>query len=175
MKFVAPQYNELPGVVSAGALREHLRLYEDYVGTVNHPDSLRFQHALGGAILHELYFSQFTPNPSPVVLPVFRSVLSQEWGTVEAFWRDLREASLAAKGWGILAHRAGDKLRVLSMRDHEECVPGYEPLLVIDVQEHAYWMDYGTRKADYVDALWEVIDWQEIERRWSTIRTREGT
>jgi len=169
MKAITKPYDLLPGVVSTAALAEHWKLYEGYVAGVN-AGAQPLEYQLGGVVMHELFFRGLSPKPTQAVLPVFQSLLAVDWGTVDAFWRELRAAAMDARGWAVLGYRASDKMRVLSMDEHDAGVLGYEPLIVIDCYEHAYFMDYGTRKAEYLDSLWKVFDWQELEKRWSQMR-----
>jgi Fe-Mn family superoxide dismutase len=164
---VALPYDSLPGVISSAALAEHVKLWAVYEQTKD-----KNEHALAGALLHELYFSGLAPTPTPVVLPVLHGALISAFGSVDAFWRDMAAAAMKSSGWALLAVRGNHDLRIIAQDDHNGGVPGYEPIMAIDTYEHAYWMDFGTRKADYLSALWKVINWPELERRWATVRSR---
>lgn len=164
MKRIKLAYDSLPGVVSSGALAEHLKLYEGYVANAEHD-----QHDLAGAILHELYFTGLTPKPSTVVMPVLKGVVQAHWGSLDSFYRDLRAVALKARGWAILGARDAE-LRLFSQDSHDDAVPGWEPLLALDVFEHSFWMDFGSRKVDYVDVITKCFDWVELERRWARLR-----
>jgi Fe-Mn family superoxide dismutase len=168
VNFREPQYRELPGVVSGAALAEHVKLYQGYVERSKLGWDQGDGHDLAGAVLHDLYFSGLSPrsaSPVPSALAA-ESGPAFGWGTLGAFWRDMRAAALEAKGWALLVRRPDDVARVVRLDRHNAAVPGYSVVVAVDCYEHAYWMDYGTRKADYLDSLWNAIDWAEVARRW---------
>jgi Fe-Mn family superoxide dismutase len=70
-------------------------------------------------------------------------------------------------GWGILAYQPySDKLSVIQCENHEKLIQwGAVPLLVIDVWEHAYYLKYKNKRADFVDALFNIINWENVEQR----------
>jgi len=79
-----------------------------------------------------------------------------------------------ASGWGVLAYEPmGRRLLILQAEKHQNLtIWGVAPLLVCDVWEHAYYMQYQNRRAEYVDKFAELIDWAEVERRHRTAASR---
>ncbi|MFM7390567.1 MAG: superoxide dismutase [Vampirovibrionales bacterium] len=124
--------------------------------------------ALNGVLLHEAYFgnlggSQRTPSPA------FKKMLEKHFGSMEAFKTALLEAGKAMRGWVILGLQVDTKhLSFYGLDAHNQGTPmGVHPLLVLDVYEHAYMIDHGTKRADYLTAFWNTLDWQVVEERLS--------
>jgi len=188
--FVLP-YRELPGAISARALEEHYKLYLGYgemlgrvekaLVTAERPEkhladspfsgALWGQsYALGGVLLHELFFSSLTTSTNRIMLLLgIEAAIERKWGSQEAFLRDLRAVALSVRGWAVLALKDGttDGLRIIGLDAHDlGAVFGYRPLLAIDVFEHAYWADHYTNRAAYLDQLLPYINWVAVEARY---------
>ncbi len=103
--------------------------------------------------------------------------IAEDFGSLEAFRNQFDAAStqVEGSGWGILAYRpADDKLVVLTAEKHQNLTQwGVVPLLVLDVWEHAYYLRYQNRRAEYVKNFHEVINWSDVSGRFE--RTREGS
>jgi Fe-Mn family superoxide dismutase len=159
-----PTYRALPGLMSPEALAEHVELWAGY-------EQRSLAHRaravdIAGALLHGLFFSQLSDRPSGGPIGAVEAALSARWGSVDEWWAEMRASAVTAHGWAITAIR-GNELRIFELETHDEGgVIGFEPLIVVDCYEHAYWMDYGTRKLEYIDALLRAFDWQEIARRF---------
>lgn len=199
MSLLAPQpivlpYLELPGAISARALSEHYKLYTGYrdmlqrvdqgLSTTPRPGAHEAEsaysgllwgqsYALGGAYLHELYFGNLTANTlRPMILLGIEGLIERKWGSQEAFHEDFRAAALQARGWVVLAVCAWcpEDLRIFALDAHDlGAVYGYCPLLVIDTYEHAYWMDFGTERATYLQNIMGYVNWQEVDRRYNEV------
>lgn len=118
-------------------------------------------------VLHELYFDNMVaraPEPREDV----RAALARRFGSLERWAEDFRATCAAANGWGILARDAvNGRLYNVASDLHEVGVLWFgQPLLVCDVYEHAYYVDYQNRKGDYVQKFMEHIDWAEVNRRF---------
>jgi Fe-Mn family superoxide dismutase len=85
------------------------------------------------------------------------------------FYRQFTEAAInvEASGWAILAWQpAWGRLEILTAEKHQNLTQwGAIPVLVLDMWEHAYYLDYQNRRADYVQAWWQLVNWPEVERR----------
>lgn len=118
-------------------------------------------------VLHELYFDNMAVQ---AVAPKedIRGVLSKRFGSLERWAEDFRAASLSANGWGILARDGvNGQLYNVASDLHEVGVLWFgQPLVVCDVYEHAFYVDYQNRKADYVAKFLQHINWDEVNRRW---------
>ena len=118
-------------------------------------------------VLHELYFDNMAAR-MPAPREDVRTALAGRFGSLERWTDDFRATCMAANGWGILARDAvNGKLYNVASDLHEVGVLWFgEPLLVCDVYEHAYYVDYQNRKADYVGKFLEHVDWNEVNRRF---------
>lgn len=118
-------------------------------------------------VLHELYFDNVAPKGAAPREDV-RAALAKRFGSLERWADDFRAAALAANGWGILARDAvNGQLYNVASDLHEVGVLWFGvPLVVCDVYEHAFYVDYQNRKADYIGKFLEHIDWNEVNRRW---------
>jgi len=178
--------------LTAKQIQAHLKLYEGYVkkyqsigqdikaftpeqlANVNatyHPFRellVEESFALNGILLHEEYFGILTPNPKPMSAYLV-SLLTKHFGSIEAFQAQLTASAKAMRGWAILGYCPRYKhLSFYGLDAHHMFSPiGVHPVLVVDVYEHAYLIDYGTDRADYLNALWKQIDWTVVEARLS--------
>ncbi len=188
---ISLDYTELPGAVSKRALEEHFKLYEGYKKLIDRnnrklistkmPDTpavdtdyaqaMRNQSfGVSAAYLHELFFQNVNPNPDAEVSPELMDLIEEHYSNLESCIDEIKSAAISARGWSVLAYKPIDNafdLRVFGVDSHEiGNVFGYIPLVVIDVWEHAYWMDFGTSKAKYVDNICKYIDWKTVSGRF---------
>jgi len=126
-----------------------------------------------GHVLHTLYFANLHPKPSPPSGALLSAIKAQ-FDSVEALTAQLTAVTnaVAGSGWGMLAYEPlGQRLLVLQIEKHEnQMVCGAAPLLVIDVWEHAYYLKYQNKRPDYVQAILNVIHWDEVGRRLGRAR-----
>ena len=96
--------------------------------------------------------------------------VNKDFGSPELLKKQLSAASKAVEGsgWGMLAWEPmAKKLIVLQIENHQKlAVQGAVPLFVLDVWEHAYYIKYQNKRADYVDNFWNIVKWREVERRF---------
>ncbi len=130
-----------------------------------------------GHLLHTLHFANLHPKPARPA-GALSGAIEAQFGSLDAFIAHLVAAAntVAGSGWGILAYEpVGRRLLVLQVEKHEnQLVCGAIPLLVIDVWEHAYYLSYQNRRADYVKAIMNVIHWDEVARRFDEARRIHG-
>ena len=121
----------------------------------------------GQVLNHAMYFEQFANNPQPMSSNM-KSLIERDFGSVEAFKKEFEQkgATLFGSGWVWLSKDASGKLVITQQKNAENPVTmGLNPLLTFDVWEHAYYLDYQNRRADYLAALWQIVDWQVVESR----------
>ncbi len=122
-----------------------------------------------GHILHSIYWATMTPEGPQEPGPQTESLLKAAFGDLAKFKDQFIKAAVGveASGWGILAwNPAWGRLSVLNAEKHQNLTEwGAIPLLVVDLWEHAYYLDYQNRRAEYVNNWWPLINWQEVERR----------
>lgn len=116
---------------------------------------------------HTLFFDGMTPNQ--VQMPQrLKAVIIRDFGSVEQFKREftVAAASLFGSGWVWLTESSGGKLSIVSTSNAACPIrQGLNPLLVLDVWEHAYYIDYRNRRGDYIDNWWGVVDWSSADSR----------
>lgn len=125
----------------------------------------------GQILNHNLYFSQFkSPDAKSAPKGALAKQIEAQWGSFEAFKADFeaKGASLFGSGWVCLAADAEGKLIITQEANGSNPVAhGLKPLLPIDVWEHAYYLDYKNKRAAHLSAIWQIINWQVIEDRYS--------
>lgn len=121
----------------------------------------------GQVLNHAMYFEQFSNSPK-TMSPKFAALLERDFGSVEAFKKEFEQkgTTLFGSGWVWLSADAQGKLVITQQKNAENPVTmGLTPLLTFDVWEHAYYLDYQNRRADYLAALWQIVDWAIVESR----------
>ena len=121
----------------------------------------------GQVLNHAMYFEQFSNTPKAMSAK-FAALLERDFGSVEAFKKEFEQkgATLFGSGWVWLSADAQGKLVITQQKNAENPVTmGLTPLLTFDVWEHAYYLDYQNRRADYIAALWQIVDWAIVESR----------
>ena len=134
-------------------------------------DGAIFNNA-GQILNHNLYFTQFKPAvPEPVEGPTGRlkEQIEKQWGTLAAFQADFvaKGTTLFGSGWVWLS-ATPDGTLVISQETNANnpLTKGLKPLLTFDVWEHAYYLDYQNRRAAHLAALWQIVDWSVVEKRY---------
>lgn len=111
---------------------------------------------------HTFYWNSLTPNGGGEIPAVLKTKIEATFGTVDAFKKELMAAATTqfGSGWAWLVSD-GDKLKVVKTSNADSpLTKGIKPLLTIDVWEHAYYLDYQNRRADYINALLDkLINW----------------
>ena len=121
----------------------------------------------GQVLNHAMYFEQFSNTPKPISTRM-KTLLEQAFGSMESFQKEFEQkgATLFGSGWVWLSADAQGKLVITQQKNAENPVTmGLTPLLTFDVWEHAYYLDYQNRRADYLTALWQIVDWSVVENR----------
>ena len=127
----------------------------------------------GQILNHNLYFAQFAPNPlngNPLVPEPLAHALNRNFGSFEAFKAEFEQkgVSLFGSGWVWLSADKDGKLVITQETNaNNPITKGLKPLLTMDVWEHAYYIDYRNRRAAHLQALWQIINWEEINRRYT--------
>ncbi|MBI5902112.1 MAG: superoxide dismutase [Deltaproteobacteria bacterium] len=126
--------------------------------------------ALNGVILHEFYFENLGGKE---IKPKGKlaDMLAKEFGSFEKWADNFKACGMAARGWVILGLSAYDgRLHNYCLDTHNNNVPAnVVPILVLDVYEHAYVIDYGVKRPPYIDAFMRNIEWAVCSRRFEEI------
>ncbi len=120
----------------------------------------------GGHYNHSLFWESLAPGGKPMSSNFEERIISA-FGSVEEFKSKFKDAALKrfGSGWAWLVSDKGS-LKVVSTSNQDAPVSdGLIELLGLDVWEHAYYLNYQNRRADYIDAFWNVVDWQIVESR----------
>jgi Fe-Mn family superoxide dismutase len=122
-------------------------------------------YAVNGHLLHELYFENL--GKSGDIGPLMKELIENNFGSLEAFKKDLMDCAQISRGWVITAYGLDDgALHNYVLEQHNQNVPILAlPLLVLDVYEHAYMIDFGINRNLYLDIFWENINWEVVENR----------
>lgn len=133
------------------------------------PDGAVFNNA-GQVLNHELYFTQFAPKPAHSE-PVGKlaEAIVKDFGSFDNFKNEFTAASvgLFGSGWAWLSVDKSGKLVITKEANGSNPVrAGLKPLLGFDVWEHSYYLDYQNRRADHINALWSIVDWDVVGSRF---------
>jgi Fe-Mn family superoxide dismutase len=123
-----------------------------------------------GHVLHVLFWTNLSPKGGGEPTGKLAEAIKQEWGSFDGFKKEFSAAANAVEGsgWGILTYNVPLKqLAILQVEKHQDLNQwGAVPLLVADVWEHAYYLKYQNKRGEYVDNLFKIFDWKEVEKRF---------
>jgi Fe-Mn family superoxide dismutase len=139
---------------------------------INYREVMRdFSFNYNGALLHDLFWRVMKPvNQNIGPSKKTREVLKVNFGGVEAFVAEFTGAALSVEGsgWAVLWKNKDGELSVGQLEKHNLLgLNGMEPVLVIDVWEHAYYLDYLNDRKSYVQNWWQIVNWDEVEKQLS--------
>lgn len=124
----------------------------------------------GQLLNHNLYFTQFgTPQSDNHPKGKLAAAIDTQFGSFDAFQDEFRKkgATLFGSGWVWLSCDADGKLYITQESNAGNPLrQGLRPLLTFDVWEHAYYLDWQNRRPDYLTALWQIVDWMVVEKRY---------
>ena len=159
------------GLNQAEKMMAEARASNDY-GLIKHWEREAAFHG-SGHILHSIYWTNLSPDGGGRPAGKLLKAVDAAFGNFDAFAKQMIAATQAVEGsgWGILAYNAVfGKLAVLQAEKHQDLTQwGSIPLLVIDVWEHAYYMKYQNRRAEYVTNIFRIIDWESIGSRFDEL------
>lgn len=138
---------------------------------------------IGGYLLHSLFWGNLAPsspvgvNPSAGGEPSGKlaEAIKKEFGSFERFKKEFSQAaqSVEGSGWAALVYD-GELKRPMIMqieKHNTNIFPTHTILMVLDVFEHAYYIDYKNDRAKFIDAFWNIVNWKEVERRFEAVDT----
>ena len=125
----------------------------------------------GQILNHELYLAQFKPAGEAAQGPegALAAQIEKQWGSVDAFKAEFeaKGVGLFGSGWVWLSADKDASLVITQEQGASNPVTkGLKPLLTFDVWEHAYYLDFQNRRAAHLAALWQIVDWRVIEKRY---------
>ena len=170
---IAPHHTAHYGGALKAATAADLRL-EEMAKADTVADQAAFAHLkrlvnsrANSVVLHEFYFDGLSPEDSDPTAGL-RQAIEQRFGSIERWATDFIASAKEAAGWAMLVrHPASGKLYNVVSDEHAMGVVWMAvPIVVIDTYEHAFYIDYENRKAEYVEKFVEHIDWDEAEKRY---------
>jgi Fe-Mn family superoxide dismutase len=130
---------------------------------------------LSGHILHSLFWKNLSPDGGDQPTGELGAAIAEHLGSFDQFRSQFVEAAnnVQGSGWAALSWEpVGKRLIIEQVYDHQGNVgQGGPPLLVLDMWEHAYYLQYENRKAEWVDAFWKLVDWSDVATRFAKTRT----
>jgi len=191
MKFSLPElpyaHNALEPIISEKTISFHYgKHHQTYVNNLNGlVEGTEFENADLKSIVkksegpmfnnaaqiwnHTFYFMSLTPNKGTAPSESLAKAIDVAFGSLEVFKAEFNKAAVSVfgSGWAWLVKDVDGKLSIV--KESNAGTPltrGLIPLLTFDVWEHAYYLDYQNRRADYVAALWDIVDWNVVSGRY---------
>ncbi|MDQ3018807.1 MAG: Fe-Mn family superoxide dismutase [bacterium] len=186
--FKAKQFESINGVtgLSERMMKEHYKLYEGYVKkgnevleklkTVDYNGAnatqsdlrslkLGYSFAVNGIKNHELYFANISGKGGQPQ-GWLGSAIDKHFGSFDNWKQDMKATGIAARGWVWLAWDWQAQTLFNYLGDSQDTYPVWHatPLVALDVYEHAYIMDYGVARADYIESFFKTVDWDGVEK-----------
>ncbi|MEM4408610.1 MAG: superoxide dismutase [Candidatus Caldarchaeum sp.] len=174
--------------ISRRTHEEHFKLYQGYANKTNEirkalaelqEDSSKanqvysliralkvdYTFAYGGFINHTLYFDILGGDGN--CRGKVREMIERDFGSFDSWADDLKATGMGGRGWAWLAYDHQEKTLFNFIGDAQNTYPIWNctPILALDVYEHAYYLDFGTARAKYIDAFLQVIDWEAVNRQ----------
>jgi superoxide dismutase, Fe-Mn family len=154
-----------------GTEMEKMSLEAIFANMSKYPETVRNNG--GGLYNHTLYWENMAPNAGGVPTEKLAAAIDKSFGSFEKFKEQfgLAGKSKFGSGWAwLIVDKAGAlKVTTTSNQDNplmDNVAPRGIPLLALDVWEHAYYLKYQNKRADYVDAFWNLINWPEVQKRY---------
>ena len=191
MAYTAKNYGKLIGMAgfSETLLKNHFTLYQGYVnntnklldtlaamakdGKIGTPEYAELKRRMGfefnGMRVHEYYFENLKGNGTPDSKAMICQQIEQDFGSFDRWKKDFTAVgAMRGVGWAILFAdtRRGRLINQWVTLHQDGILPGLQPLLVMDVWEHAFMLDYTTDRPKYLEAFFRNLNWAEVEKRF---------
>ncbi|GAB3301685.1 superoxide dismutase [Pseudoclavibacter terrae] len=131
---------------------------------------------LGGHVNHSIFWTNLSPNGGGEATGTLATAIDEQFGSFDKFVAQFTAVALGVQGsgWAVLAYDVlGEQLAIFQLFDQQGNVPfGLVPLLMLDVWEHAYYLDYRNVRADYIKAFWNIADWSNVQQRYDAATTK---
>lgn len=187
------EYNALEPYIDAKTLKiHHTKHHQSYVDKLNtalenYPDLAEHQldellqsldtvpedirrtvrNAGGGHYNHSLFWQVMRPNKSEEPKGELAETIEKDFGDFASFRKDFSDTAVGVfgSGWAWLAVDVDKSLKIISTSNHDSpLLDGLKPIMCIDVWEHAYYLKYQNRRADFIEAWWNVVNWEYVEQ-----------
>ena len=131
---------------------------------------------IGGHVLHTLFWPSMAPagrGGGGTPGGALADRIDQEWGSFDRFKAEFTKtaSSVEGSGWAALVYCAmTNRPMIMQIEKHNNQIyPGFKILMVLDVWEHAYYIDYRNNRAQFIDAFWNVVNWDAVNKRFENI------
>jgi superoxide dismutase, Fe-Mn family len=152
---------------------DEARSKEDFTRLAALERALAFN--LSGHVLHSIFWQNLAPKAGGRPSGELAAAIQRDFGGFDALQRQVRAAAstIMGSGWAALVWEPlGQRLLVTQIYDHQSNLnQGGIPLMVLDAWEHAYYLQYENRKADFFEAVWNLWNWKDIEQRFHETRS----
>ncbi|GIV68061.1 MAG: superoxide dismutase [Caldilinea sp.] len=161
----------------AGTEWENLSI-EEILRRINEvPENIRttVRNNGGGHANHSLFWKIMAPNAGGAPTGELAEAIKAKWGSFEEFKNQFKAIAVGrfGSGWAWLVVKPDGSLDAYSLPNQDSpYMQGDTPILGLDVWEHAYYLHYQNRRPDYVDAWWNVVNWDEVAKNYAAARGR---
>jgi Fe-Mn family superoxide dismutase len=130
---------------------------------------------IGGHVLHSLFWGNLTAAEKGGAGPTgsFAEAINKEFGSLEVFKKEFTQAAAGVEGsgWAALTYcKLTGRPLIMQIEKHNVNVyPMFTILMVVDVWEHAYYLDYKNLRAKFIDAFWNIVNWNEVQKRFESM------
>lgn len=181
--------------ISKKAVEEHLVLYQGYVKKYNEINEklsaltdadyeganqtfstirelkVELTFAWGGILNHEIYFGHLGGQGGTPSGDLMKQI-ETDFGSFDAYKKDIKATGIAARGWVWTAWNEREKRLFNYIGDAQNTFPvwGAAPFFALDTYEHAYFMDFGSARAKYIDAVFENMNWKPVEEAFAKVQ-----
>lgn len=128
----------------------------------------------GGHVNHTMFWQIMSPNGGGEPTGAIAAAIKQTFGSFDAFKQKFNETASNhfGSGWAWLVRTSDGKLQITDTFNQDSpLIKGYYPIMGNDLWEHAYYLKYQNRKADYFSAWWNVVNWSEVNKRFAQATT----
>ncbi len=180
--------------ISEKTMTEHYKLYEGYIKKANEIEEklkavdkstanqiysdlrelkLELSFAIGGVKNHEIYFAHLGGTGDEPTGALAEQI-TKDFGSFEDFKTDMKQTGIAARGWVWLAfdYDSGKLFNYLGDAQNTFPVWNATAIAALDTYEHAYWIDFGSARAGYIDAFFKNIDWTVVEKNFAAAQAK---
>lgn len=193
------QFESINGVagLSERLMTEHYKLYEGYIKKANEISEklktvdrttanatqsdlralkLGYSFAVNAIKSHELYFQNISGQGGKPQ-GWLGTQIEKHFGSFDAWQADMKATGIAARGWVWFAYDWQNGSLFNYLGDAHDAFPIWHatPLVALDVYEHAYMIDYGVARADYIDVFFKNLDWNDVEKTVATLQLDKNT
>jgi Fe-Mn family superoxide dismutase len=127
----------------------------------------------GGHANHSFFWKTIGPNKGGAPSGALADAINAKWGSFDEFKAKFKAAGVGrfGSGWAWLVAKSDGSIDLYSLPNQDSpLMQGDTPLLGVDVWEHAYYLKYQNRRPDYLDAFWDVVDWDAVAQIYSSVR-----